>query len=109
MSRSVKNKLVECVAINMAKECYGDSNKKYEFYVEAELLLKNLFLDVLIEKSKGDPLEYVTFLESMEEIFDLDYYSIYFLENVVFNEINWERCRSLFFLLKKIRKKYIYK
>ena len=85
---AIKDKLVECVAINMAKEKCGDPSKKYKFYIEAELILKQLFLDVLIEKSKGDPLEYVTFLESMEEIFDLDYYSIYFLENVVFNEIN---------------------
>ena len=84
----VKNKLIECVAINMAKERYGNSSKSDEFLIEAELLLKHLFLDVLIEKSNGDPLEYVTFLESMEEIFYLDYYSIYFLENVVFNEIN---------------------
>ena len=97
---TIKDKLIECVAINLAKERYGDSSKSDELYIEAELLLKHLFLDVLIEKSKNDPLEYVTFLESMEEIFDLDYYSIYFLENVVFNEINWERCRSLFFLLK---------
>ena len=84
----VKNKLIECVAINMAKQRYRDASKKDEFLIEAELLLKHLFLEVLIEKSKGDPLEYITFLESMEEIFDLDYYSIYFLENVVFNEIN---------------------
>ena len=88
MSRSLKEKLVKCVAINLAKEKCGDPSKSDEFLIEAELLLKHLFLDVLIEKSKGDPLEYVTFLESMEEIFDLDYYSIYFLENVVFNEIN---------------------
>ena len=105
----VKDKLIKCVAINMAKEHHVNSNKSDKFLIEAELLLKQLFLDVLIEKSKGDPLEYITFLENMEEIFDLDYYAIYFLENVVFNEINWERCRSLFFLLKKIRKKYIYK
>ena len=85
---TIKDKLVQCVAITLSKECYGDSSKSDEFLIEAELLLKHLFLDVLIEKSKGDPLEYVTFIESMEEIFDLDYYSIYFLENVVFNEIN---------------------
>ena len=84
----VKNKLIECVAINMAKERYGDSSKSDEFLIEAELLLKHLFLDVLIEKSKGDPLEYVTFLESMEEIFDLDFYDVYFIENLVFNEMN---------------------
>ena len=85
---TIKDKLVECVAITMAKEKCGDQKKAMNFYVDAELILKQLFLDVLIEKSKGDPLEYVTLLESMEEIFDLDYYSIYFLENVVFNEIN---------------------
>ena len=85
---AIKDKLVECVAINMAKEKCGDPSKKYKFYIEAELILKQLFLDVLIEKSKGDPLEYVTFLESMEEIFDLDFYDVYFIENLVFNEMN---------------------
>ena len=85
---AIKDKLVKCVAITMAKEKCGDPKKAMNFYVDAELLLKHLFLEVLIEKSKGDPLEYVTFLESMEEIFYLDYYSIYFLENVVFNEMN---------------------
>ena len=84
----IKDKLVECVAINMAKERYGDKSKKDTFYIEAELILKQLFLDVLIEKSKGDPLEYVTFLESMEEIFDLDFFDVYFIENLVFNEMN---------------------
>ena len=85
---AIKDKLIQCVAITMAKEKCGDSKKSDAFLIEAELLLKHLFLDVLIERSKGDPLEYVTFLENMEEIFDLDYYSIYFLENVVFNEMN---------------------
>ena len=85
---AIKDKLVECVAINMAKEKCGDPSKKDKFYIEAELILKQLFLDVLIEKSKGDPLEYVTFLESMEEIFDLDFYDVYFIENLVFNEMN---------------------
>ena len=85
---TIKDKLIQCVAITMAKEKCGDPKKSDAFLIEAELLLKHLFLDVLIEKSKGDPLEYVTFLESMEEIFDLDYYDVYFLENVVFNEIN---------------------
>ena len=84
MSRAVKSKLVECISINLAKERYGDKSKKDEFYIEAEDLLKQLFLDVLIERSKGDPLEYVTFLESMEEIFDLDYYDVWFLESLVF-------------------------
>ena len=85
---TIKDKLVKCVAITMAKEKCGDPKKSYEFYIEAELLLKHLFLEVLIEKSKGDPLEYVTFLESMEEIFDLDFYDVYFIENLVFNEMN---------------------
>ena len=86
VTMAIKDKLVECVAINMAKEKCGDPSKKYKFYIEAELILKQLFLDVLIEKSKGDPLEYVTFLESMEEIFGLDYYDVYFLESLVFGE-----------------------
>ena len=81
---AIKDKLVECVAINMAKERYGDKSKSDEFLIEAELLLKQLFLDVLVEKSKCDPLEYVTFLESMEEICDLDYYDVWFLESLVF-------------------------
>ena len=85
---AIKDKLIECTAINLSKEKYGNSNKSNEFLIEAELLLKHLFLDVLIEKSKNDPLEYVTFLESMEEIFDLDYYDVFFLENLVFNEMN---------------------
>ena len=85
---AIKNKLVECVAINLSKEKYGDQSKSDELYVEAELLLKHLFLDVLIEKSKGDPLEYVTFLESMEEIFDWDFYDLDYIENLIFNEMN---------------------
>ena len=85
---AIKEKLVECVAINLSKEKYGNASKKYEFYVEAELILKQLFLDVLVERSKGDPLEYITFLENVEEICDLDYYNIYFIENLVFNEMN---------------------
>ena len=83
---TIKDKLIKCAAINLSKEKYGNSNKSDEFLIEAELLLKHLFLDVLIEKSKGDPLEYVTFLESMEEIFDLDYYDVWFLESLVFGE-----------------------
>ena len=42
----LKDKLVECIAINLSKEKYGNSNKKYEFYVEAEMLLKTLLLRV---------------------------------------------------------------
>ena len=82
---AIKDKLVQCIAINMAKEKCGDPKKSDEFLIEAALLLKQLFLDVLIEKSKNDPLEYVTFLENMEEIFGLDFYDVYFIESLVFN------------------------
>ena len=83
---AIKDKLIELVAINLAKEKCGDPNKKYQFYIEAELLLKHLFLDVLIERSKGDPLDYIEFLENVEEICDLDYYDVWFLESLVFGE-----------------------
>ena len=82
----LKDKLVECIAINLAKEKCGDPNKKYKFYIEAELLLKHLFLDVLIEKSKKDPLEYIEFLENVEEICDLDCYDIDYIESLIFGE-----------------------
>ena len=82
----LKDKLVECIAINMAKEKYGNSNKKYEFYIEAEDLFKDLLLRVLIEKSKNNPLEYVECLENVIEICGLDYYDIEFIENFVFGE-----------------------
>ena len=42
----LKDKLVECIAINLSKEKYGDSSKSDEFLIEAELLLKHLFLDM---------------------------------------------------------------
>ena len=83
---SIKDKLVECVAITMAKQKYGDTSKKDEFLIEAELLLKQLLLDVLIERSKGDPLKYVEMLENIEELCGLDYYDVYFLESLVFGE-----------------------
>ena len=83
---AIKDKLIECVAINMAKEKCGDKSKSDEFLIEAELLLKQLLLDVLVEKSKGDPLEYVTFLENFEEICNWDYYDVWFLESFVFGE-----------------------
>ena len=87
MSRSVKNKLVECISINLAKERYGDKSKKDEFYIEAELLLKHLFLDVLIERSKGgDPLQYVEMLENVKEILYLDDYDVFFIESMVFGD-----------------------
>ena len=81
---TIKDKLVQCVAINMAKEKCGDSSKSDKFLIEAELLLKQLFLDVLVERSKCDPLEYVEFLENVEEICDLDYYNVWFIESLVF-------------------------
>ena len=85
MSRSVKNKLVECVAINLAKQKYGDASKKDAFYIEAEQLLKTLLLQVLVEKAHcGDPLDYVEFLESVQEIMGLDYYDTWFLESLIF-------------------------
>ena len=81
---TIKDKLVDCICVNLAKQKYGDKSKKDEFYIEAELILKQLFLDVLVERSKGDPLEYITFLENVEEICDLDYYDVWFLESLVF-------------------------
>ena len=80
---TIKDKLVECVAINMAKEKCGDKSRKDEFYIEAEQLLKTLLLQVLVERSKSNPLEYVEFLENVEEIMDLDYYDVWFLESLV--------------------------
>ena len=83
---AIKDKLVELVAINLSKERYGDSNKSDEFLIEAELLLKHLFLDVLIDKSKNDPLEYVEFLENVKEICDWDDYYVDYIESLVFGE-----------------------
>ena len=82
---TIKDKLVQCVAINIAKEKCGDTSKSDEFLIEAELLFKNLLLNVLIERSKGDPLGYVEFLENVEELCDLDYYDVWFLESMIFN------------------------
>ena len=84
MARSVKNKLVECISINLAKQEYGDPKKSDAFLIEAELLFKQLLLDVLIERSTGDPLEYVECLENVEELCDLDYYDVFFIESLVF-------------------------
>ena len=84
MSRAVKNKLVECVAINLSKQRCGDASRKDQYYIEAEMLLKQLFLDVLVERSKRDPLDYITFLENVEELCDLDYYDVYFIESMIF-------------------------
>ena len=80
---TIKDKLVKCVAINMAKEKCGDPKKSDAFLIEAELLLKQLLLDVLIERSTGDPLDYITFLENVEELCGLDYYDVWFLESEV--------------------------
>ena len=83
---TIKDKLVECIAINLAKERYGDPNKKHEFYIEAELLSKHLLLNVLMEKANGgDPLEYVEMLENIAEIMDADYYDVYFIESLIFS------------------------
>lgn len=79
----IKDKLVKCIAINMAKEKCGDPSKSDQYYIEAEELLKTLLLQVLIEKSKGDPLKYVECLENFEEIMDLDVYDVWFIESLV--------------------------
>ena len=63
---TIKDKLVELVARNIAKEKYGNTSKSAEFLIDAELLLKQLFLDVLVERSKGDPLDYIEFLECIK-------------------------------------------
>ena len=81
---AIKDKLVQCIAINMAKERCGDPSKSDEFLIEAELLLKQLLLDVLIERSKGDPIEYIEFLENIEEICDWDDYYVDYIENLIF-------------------------
>ena len=87
MARSLKNKLVECISINLAKQKYGDPSKKDAFYIDAEELLKTLLLQVLVEKANGgDPLDYITFLENVEELCDLDYYDVWFLESMIFGE-----------------------
>ena len=82
---AIKDKLIELVARNIAKEKCGDPNKAMEFYIEAEDLFKDLLLRVLVEKTNGNPLEYIEFLENVVEICDLDYYDIYFLESIIFN------------------------
>lgn len=84
---AIKDKLVECIARNIAKERYGNPNKAMECYIEAEDLFKDLLLRVLIEKANGgDPLEYVTFLENVEEICGLDCYDIDYIESLVFGD-----------------------
>ena len=81
---TIKDKLVDCICVNLAKQKYGDKSKKDQFLIEAEMMLKTLLLQVLIEKSKSDPLEYITFLENVEELCNLDYYDVWFLESLVF-------------------------
>ena len=80
---AIKDKLIELVARNIAKEKCGNPSKKDEFYIEAEDLFKDLLLRVLAEKANSDPLDYITFLENVEEICDLDYYDVWFLESDV--------------------------
>ena len=82
---TIKDKLVDCICVNLAKQKYGDKSKKDECVIEAEYLLKDLLLRVLMEKKNGDPLEYITFLENVEELCNLDYYDVCFLESMIFN------------------------
>ena len=84
---AVKEKLVECIARNIAKERYGNPNKSDEFLIEAEDLFKDLLLRVLIEKANGgDPLQYVEMLENVEEICELDCYDIDYIEKLIFGD-----------------------
>ena len=83
---TIKDKLVECVARNIAKERYGNPNKSYECYIEAEDIFKDLLLRVLIERSKGDPLQYVEMLENVEEICGWDYYDVEYIEKLIFGD-----------------------
>ena len=83
---TIKDKLVDCICVNLAKQKYGDKSKKDECVIEAEYLLKDLLLRVLMEKKNGDPLEYITFLENVEELCNLDYYDVWFLESMIFGE-----------------------
>lgn len=81
---TIKDKLVDCMCVNLAKEKYGDKSRKDEFLIEAEMLLKTLLLQVLVEKSHCDPLQYIEVLENVEEIMGLDYYDIEYIESLVF-------------------------
>ena len=85
---TIKDKIINCIAINLSKECYGDPNKKHEFYIEAEDIFKDLLLRVLIERSNGDPLGYVECLENFEEICDWDDYYVDYIENLIFWWVN---------------------
>lgn len=81
---TIKDKIVNCIAITMAKEKCGDPSKSDAFLIEAELLFKQLLLDALIERSKGDPLGYVEMLENFEELCGWDFYDTFFVESMVF-------------------------
>lgn len=84
---TIKEKIVNCISINLAKEKYGNPNKAMECYIEAEDLFKDLLLRILAEKANGgDPLQYIECLENFEEICDLDYYDVWFLESTIFGE-----------------------
>ena len=97
---AIKDKIIECISINLAKQKYGDPSKKDEFYIEAEDLFKDLLLRILIERSKNDPLDYITFLENVEELCDLDYYDVWFLESTIFGEWSRDMLNISTFLLK---------
>ena len=84
MSRSVKNKLVECISINLSKELYGDASRKDQCYIEAEDLLKTLLISSLVDKANADPQAYVELLENIEEILGLDYYEVKYIKKLVF-------------------------
>lgn len=83
---TIKDKLVELIAINLAKTKYHDKNKAMQCYIEAEYIFKDLLLRILVEKSNNDPLDYITFLENVEELCALDYYDVWFLESTIFGE-----------------------
>ena len=83
---AIKEKIIECISINLAKEKYGNPKKSDEFLIEAELLFKQLLLDVLIERSKGDPLKYIECLENFQEICDWDFYDTFFVESMIFGD-----------------------
>lgn len=80
---TIKDKLVELIARNIAKEHCGDPNKSYQFYLEAEDTFKDLVLRVLAEKSSGDPLGYVECLENFQELCGWDYYDVWWLESEI--------------------------
>ena len=81
---AIKDKIIECIAVNMAKQRCGNPSKKDQFVIEAEMMLKTLLLQVLVERAHGDPSQYVEMLENVEEIMDLDVYDVWFLESLVF-------------------------